>query len=399
MKRPLFFYSNLVWPPPFLVWLFVISYGLVTASLWLIERRWQGVGEIVSDTPEIQGIRMVILGIAAALYAIFRLVRFHPICNQAYADWLKTTPWTAARRLPLGPIHPVLQDAIVIGVLAAIAQWHVHVEAAFPVSIFALFYLAGMTLLLAATRRWWSCLALGFFWPALLLPGAEGWPSILLLAAIVIVIWHGHRQSLKAFPWSFRSLFNRPNGSVLQTEIKLELNNRNTAALQSGLGWPFAAVSPQIGSGTISCRTSICLSALFGWWSYCVIERAQPDPSPELVMIFAFVAAFIRLGTYLNGTIPPFSLWSRMVWGQILVPGYDKVFLTPMLTVLVGILGAILIKHSGDWIPVSESGVFALIWYVLLSGGPTLRNWILTGQHGFRPPARATANKQFLRPI
>ncbi len=397
MKRPLFFYSSLVWPPPLLMWFFVFSYGLVTVSLWLIERPWRDAGENIFDTPEIKGIRMVILGMAAALYAVFRIVRFHPICNQVYADWLKTTPWTAARRLPLGPIHPVLQDAIVVSILAVIAQWHAHVEATLPVSIFAFFYLAGLTVLLAATRRWWSCLALGFFWPALLLPSAEGWPSILLLAAIVIVIWHGHRQSLKAFPWSFRSLFNRSNGSVLQTEIGLDLNNRNR---QPYLGWPFMVLTPKIGSEPISPCTSICLSALFGWWSFCIIERAQPDPMPELVMIFAFGAAFFRSTTYLNGTIPPFSLWSRIVWGRILVPGYDKVFLVPMLTVLVGILGAILIKHSGNWVPVSESGVFALIWYVLLSGGPTLRNWILTGQHGFRSPARATtANKQFLRPI
>jgi hypothetical protein len=398
MKRPPFFYSNLVWPPPWLVWLFVFAYGFVTASLWLIERPWHGPGENLSDIPEIKGIRMIMLGIAAALYALFRLVRFHPICSQAYADWLKATPWTAARRLPLGPIHPVLQDAVVIGVLTVIARWHAHVDAALPVSVFAMVYLVGMTVLLAATRRWWSCLVLGFLWPALLLPSAEGWPSSLLLAAIVIVLWHGHRQSLKAFPWSFRSLLSRPNATVLQTEIRIEINNQ-AAALQSRLGWPFAALSPKISSGAVSHRTSICVSALLGWWSYCVIECARPEPLPELMMIFAFMAAVFRLGTYLNGTMPPFSLWSRVVWGRILVPGYDKVFLTPMLTALAGILGAILIKHSGNRVPESESAVFALIWYLLLSGGPTLRSWILTGQHGFRPLGRTGANKQLLRPL
>ena len=297
------------------------------------------------------------------------------------------------------PLHPVLQDAVVIGVLTMIAVWHAHGSALLPVEIFIIFQLAGMTLLLAIARRWWSCLVLGFLWPALLLPAAEGLPSSLLLVAIALVVWHGHRQCLKAFPWDFLSVINRPTGSVLQTEIRIDLNNRNSSSAQAGLGWPYMALSPKIRPVTVSHLTSVCLGTLFGWWSYCFIECARPDPLPELLMLFSFITAFFRLATYVNGTTSPFSLWSRIVWGRILVPGFDKIFLTPLLAVVVGVLGGMLVKHSGDWVPVTESCIFGLIWYVLFAGGPTLRNWILTGQHGFRSPARLNANKQLLRPV
>jgi hypothetical protein len=40
-----------------------------------------------------------------------------------------------------------------------------------------------------------------------------------------------------------------------------------------------------------------------------------------------------------------------------------------------------------------------LIWFALLAGGPTMRKWILTGQHRYRSPTRLWTNKQLLRPI
>ncbi len=398
MKPRLVLSSNAVWPPPFVVWSFILSYGMVTAGLWFIERPLHINNALVSDSPEVKNIRMVILGMAAALYAFFRLVRFHPVCNQAHADWLKSTPWTAERPLPMGPVHPVFQDVILIAALMAIAKFHAHADPFSPAIVFFFIYLIGMTFLLAATRQWLSCLLLGFLWPTLMLPEVNGWTVAFLLVCIVIVIWDGHRRSLRSFPWNFRSLFNRPASSVFQTDIRLDFGSLN-GAVQSSLGWPLMALSPKLKSVTMSQSVCISLAALFGWWSYCLLRSTNAEPTPELFMIFAFIAAFMRLGIYLNGTTAPFHFWARFVWGRILVPGYDQIFLTPVFVAIVGILGATLIKHSGSAFALSESGTFAFIWYLLLAGGPTLQAWALTGQHGFRPPSRTSANKQSLRPL
>jgi hypothetical protein len=127
----------------------------------------------------------MILGAAAVIYALYRLVRFHPACNRPYAAWLRLSPWTSARPLPLGPVHPAWQDAVVIGVLTAMAQWLAHADPALPVVAFGLTWLIGMTILLAVTRIWSAFLVLGFLWPALILPGVAGGPDAMIILGLL----------------------------------------------------------------------------------------------------------------------------------------------------------------------------------------------------------------------
>src|SRR5262249_55837152 len=155
------------------------------------------------DIPEFVGLRAVEFGAAALVYAVFRLLRFHPACNPAYSAWLEMSPWTAAKPLPVGPVHLVWQDAVVVGSLAALTHWHALGDPLIPIITFGITYFCGLTLLLAITRRWTSCLVLGFLWPALLLPEAKGWARAALITAIVIVLFHGLRASLRAFPHGF----------------------------------------------------------------------------------------------------------------------------------------------------------------------------------------------------
>ena len=121
MKRSIPFHSNAVWPPPLLLGLFVILYGMIAVCLWLIELAVPSTGQTMSDMGEILNMRRGILLSAAGVYAVYRLWRFHPACNQAYAAWLKLSPWTAAKPFPMGPVNLVWQDAAVIGALTALA--------------------------------------------------------------------------------------------------------------------------------------------------------------------------------------------------------------------------------------------------------------------------------------
>ena len=150
---------------------------------------------------------------------------------------------------------------------------------------------------------------------------------------------------------------------------------------------------------SVSITTNLALGALAGWWSFCIIESSQMDPVPELILLFAIIAALIRVGIYCSGVTTPFNIWGRISSGRIIVPGFDKVFLTSLAVVLAAILGDIIIKCSGPLYPVAESCVITLIWYMLFGGGPSLRNWALTGQHRLRPPPRLNASKQMLRPV
>jgi hypothetical protein len=241
---------------------------------------------------------------------------------------------------------------------------------------------------------------LGFLWPALILPGVQGATAVALVVAIIAVIWHGHRQCMREFPWEFLNRMRRPTGSIMQTEIRFEgVGGASAAGTQYNLGWPFMALSPKVQPPSVPLLSSISLGTLVGWWSFCIIERSKMDPVPELILLFAIFAAFIRLGVYCSGVMAPVNIWGRIASGRIIIPGFDKVFLTPLAVVLLAILGVIIIRRSGSWYPVAESCVISLIWYTLFGGGPTLRHWALTGQHRLRPPARLNANKQLLRSV
>lgn len=405
MKPRLPFHSNAVWPPLGMVGLFAIAYGVLEAGLWIIEHAAAGLKGQITTMPEIANIRAGILGTAAGVFALYRLGRFHPFCNLGYAAWLKSSPWTPDKPLPLGPVHPVWQDAAVVGVLAGLAQWHAHVNPALPAIVFGVAYLAAMTLLLAFTRTWVPCLCLGFLWPALSLPDMKGLPTFGIFAAMILVLWYGHRKSLRAFPWqrggsgSADSLRPDRAKSWLEVQISIQIASPTRSAQTPELGWPFQWLSPKLGNAPIAVSTSLALSTLFGWWTYCAIMSLKMPPSAAALLFFAVMAALMRLGIYCSGLVPSFNLWGRLVSGRIIVPGFDRVFVTPLTVIALATAGGVVVRHAGEWYPVVTACIVALLWFALLSGGPTMRAWVLTGQHRYRSPARLATSKQLLRPV
>ena len=49
------------------------------------------------------------------LLARHRVVAFHPYYRGDYLRWLKSTPWTVRKPLPVGPVELVPQDALAVG--------------------------------------------------------------------------------------------------------------------------------------------------------------------------------------------------------------------------------------------------------------------------------------------
>jgi len=281
------------------------------------------------------------------------------------------------------------------------AQWLAHVDPTLPVVAFGLTWLVGMTIIMAITRTWPAFLALGFLWPALILPGVAGWPGMMIIVGLILIILLGHRRSLQSFPWPFLSNAN-PLAAVAsgRSGQNVEIRIEGVEVAPSYLGWPNLVLSPKIRDRSIADSTSFCLSALAGWWLYCVIECSEMDSStgPGLVFVFAFVAALLRLALYCSNVGPPFSVLGRLASGQLIQPGFDQVFLTPLAVILTGIAGGMVVKHSGSWYASATSCVFALLWLLLFIGGPTRQSWILTGRLRFRTPANQ-ANSQRLRRI
>ncbi|MGD1086853.1 MAG: hypothetical protein ABSA47_19120, partial [Verrucomicrobiota bacterium] len=128
MRRLRQIHCGAAWPPPVLVAIFVFVYVVFNAGIWLLGRTSTNLHEAISEMSEFPQFFAVMIGAAAALHVLCRLVRFHPALNLRYASWLALSPWTAARPLPIGPIHPVWQDAAVLAILAALARWQAHID-------------------------------------------------------------------------------------------------------------------------------------------------------------------------------------------------------------------------------------------------------------------------------
>jgi len=400
MKRPLPFHSNAVWPPAFPASCFLFLYGFLALSFWVIEALTPQADGSFSSREEFTNVWSSVLILAAGTYAVFRIWRFHPACNHAYAAWLKLSPWTAERPLPLGPVHPVWQDAVVAGVFAFLAFAHAHINPLVPVMASGFVYLVGMTGVIAYTRMFASLTALLFLWPAMLLPALEGWPVALLVVGILVVIWHGYKKGLSAFPWAFLESSSRSNASVLTVQIKVRNPvEPSSESPTASVAWPLSVLSPKLRCYSISTVNSLIVSAVIAWWAFCLIMRFEIQLSSGAILSMTIFAAAIRLTFYCYGITTPFNFFGRIASGNIIIPGFDKILLTPFAAVLVAIAGGVIIRRSGSYHALVEALVIAVICSVLLIGGPRLRDWNLTGRHRFRTPSRATANKQKLRQV
>src|SRR5262245_32056558 len=103
---------------------FLLLYVLVEAAIPV----WQ---RFVWGAPVDNWMGELLIQVATIVYAFHRVLAFHPAINTEYRTWLRTTPWTNRYPLPVGPIHLVLQDVLVLAALAGLA-WARHPTISWP---------------------------------------------------------------------------------------------------------------------------------------------------------------------------------------------------------------------------------------------------------------------------
>jgi hypothetical protein len=98
-------------------------------------------------------------------------------------------------------------------------------------------------------------------------------------------------------------------------------------------------------------------------------------------------AVLIRLLAYIGPYRPPISFWGRILTGRWIIPGYDYVFLAPLCTLLVALLGwrAALLAGPDHWGIVVYPLATAAVLIVALNMSPSLGQWSLTGHHRIAP--------------
>ncbi|HLJ11652.1 MAG TPA: hypothetical protein VKU82_10700 [Planctomycetaceae bacterium] len=323
-----------------------------------------------------------VIELAVVSYAAYRVLAFHPIFIPEYRIWLARTPWTIHLPLPVGPVHLVAQDALVVGLLAGVA-WLEHPAIRVPhlVVMFLFSYEVCMALSFAVLRMRWFAYLTAFGLGLLCL----FWNSDLAALKVAVVLYStsfvGLRRALTRFSewqWSDDQQFQ-----------PLSLEKAVDRAKQKILGWPFDIIRSKDVAPAIAYRDGFMLSLLLGWWLFVAVRRIGAGVPPAApIFITALIsqfAVFIRVAIYCWGYFPPISVWGRIFTLRWIVPGYDRVFLTPLVTMLVTTIGLAAPSQWAIDVDVAVSVTLSLVFMTTLNLGPSLLTWRLTGNHRLSP--------------
>ncbi len=319
---------------------------------------------------------------AAVMLGMVRAHAFHPLYQPGYRNWLMVTPWTGRVPLPMGPIHLVPQDAVLL--MLALLLWH---DPQISRLYLPLGFLCGYLVLLCASYP--ATGIAGFFY---LLAFGLGevirqWyePATALVIAVWLYLagWIGLRRMLARFPWGLSSFW-----TATSMQSFAEANVRQM------LGWPL----DQLQRCLVKCSYvhGTLLSLLAGWWAYCLVSLIPNPLDAAIFMRIGLVGAtcmslFARTFPYWLNYRPPISFWGRLLTLRWIIPGYDHILVGPMLI----FVAATTLPHLLVGWHVPDLAALAVTLSVVLGLAanmpPSLEQWRLTGFHRIVP---GNLNKQ-----
>jgi hypothetical protein len=322
-----------------------------------------------------------------AFAGLLRAQTNHPFFWQEYGRWLARTPWQSPKPLPFGPIHLGWTDLAFIGI-AALA---LH-NPTFDLLRIPLVFLTGYLLAICVglwrtgTKVWAYILSFGL--PLVV----RLWDYPLDATAVVTILYIpafvGIQQSLKEFPWSI-SLLPPSRDPPTKTAANKEINELLGIERPKKLGWPFDHLQPHPADIGIHPRDGALASALLGWWIYCFttpLELRLRLMLLQMAMVLPVWMVIARLAIYVVAYQPPINVWGRLWTFRWIIPSYDKVFVAPLLTLLVpwGAFYVFVVRMQLDPLLVVPVTLGCAL-LATLNMGPTMHKWRLIGNHRIAP--------------
>lgn len=397
--RSLLSWLRLVLPPTTWIGGFLLIYLGAEANHWLRVK----IG--VTDREEIAGPCIFVLALGCSAFGSFRVTFFHPAFRARYREWLESTPWTSRQALPLGPVHLVWQDAIYVAVLGMAGLAHAITHPLLLPIVFAFVYLLTLSVSLFVTREWpfGYLVLLGMGLMVRLMPDVPvagparyfaNAPFVMVVAiASYVVGLIGLRRSLAEFPWS------REGAKLVQWTAKFQFQV-TSATRGPEVGWPFDRLNPQRPKLRISIFTATLLCVQLGWWLYAALVHWQEHWSVPVTgataliwgLYWTFLLATFGLRTlvYIISYSPPISLLGRIFTLRWIIPGYDEVFITPWVVLIVGSVLPTALAANDVSVHVYVAVSAAVVLWLALCLGPTVESWRTTGSHRMVPLASQT---------
>jgi hypothetical protein len=159
-----------------------------------------------------------------------------------------------------------------------------------------------------------------------------------------------------------------------------------TEKVEPLLGWPAPPEQTERFRWSISQSDAFQLAVVVGWLFFCVAWQTRDANHVEQGLqnalgLITAVAIAGRILVYIVGYVPPISLLGRIITGRWIVPGYDIVFIAP----LVAVLAAVLLPEAAIAVGLSKIVTYAattgVVAWLTLTLPPRRTDWQLTGHH------------------
>ena len=332
---------------------------------------------------------LILVFIAGAL----RARSHHPFFWIEYGRWFARTPWQAAKPLPLGSIQLRFGDVVFLA--AMVLALHNPYISAFRIP---LVFLAGYLAVVCfgfwntRTKEYAAVVTFGLGLVARLWTEPEIAASV--AGVVYLITCFGLQRSLAAFPWAKAELLSIPQPTLEAPKTKsiltTEVSDLVIQKPRRSLGWPYELLRPEQPAAAISVREAAVASLLVAWWVYAIAANPMdPDGRKFLLSLslsgFPISLSILCLGRYCTNYFPSIDILGRLFTLRRIIPGYDKVFVAPLLAlVLARCAGGLIQELKVDPLEVVPIAV-ACTTMILLAGGPTLQDWRLTGHHRISP--------------
>lgn len=348
-----------------LFWMFDL--GLALAFGWDVARVDQGKRHVLFG---------LLVSVGLGLLGYIGVRTRHPAADGAYRQWLELSPWDHRLPLPLG--RPLLPWREVISVLFAISLvlfdlWMMGIpqkRLLFVPAWMGMLYVLGTAI--GAGVAFLQCGQFAQAWivaalAPLVLPSILR-PDLLLplCAVLMVVVWSGVRGSLRRYPWPVEELRN-----------------------DKGLGWTFTRLGPVRHAPSMPRGFGTAAALMVGWWMFVILsvrDGVARDPSTHdemagFCIFFAGLAACVRIGIYCTEHFWPLGPIARLRTGRVVIPDYDKVFITPAMAILAGVFVPGIFESFGLSPAITLGLTLSTILSLSTELGPTMLNWRMTGSH------------------
>jgi len=205
--------------------------------------------------------------------------------------------------------------------------------------------------------------------PLSVYPHEHGVISIFVLCIAYGIVWYGTQAYIKQFPW---------NTSFWNDKYIAHLKEK--AFTQKIIQWPwqqlhFEKTSP------LNWKTKLVICGLVFWWLHVVVFVIKDKRFIDIIPPLVGLIILFRFTSYIMGYMPPISLLGRISTGRLIIPGYDKIFVAPMIIALTGLFVPKVLLSAGLPETISIEFTFSLCLFLAMTLPPSHHSWRLTGHH------------------